>query len=139
MIIDIQDMPDPDQRVEHIRQLTGGHGADMVLECVGRPEAVAEGLAMCRDGARYLVLGHYCDSGTYPLNPHLITRKQLQIFGSYSSEPRHLQASLHFLEQAGERFPFHRLITHRFPVAEAEQALSMTERWESTKCAIVPT
>jgi threonine dehydrogenase-like Zn-dependent dehydrogenase len=63
-------------------------GADVVLECVGIPAAVPEGMEMCCDGGKYLVLGHYCDAGSVPFNPQVITRKQLQVFGSWSSEPR---------------------------------------------------
>ncbi|GAA2634050.1 S-(hydroxymethyl)mycothiol dehydrogenase [Streptomyces axinellae] len=40
--------------VEAVRQLTGGHGADLVIEAVGRPETYLQGFAM-RDLAGVLV------------------------------------------------------------------------------------
>jgi L-iditol 2-dehydrogenase len=136
--LDIEHLPVPSDRIEFARQLTGGYGADTVLECVGRPDAVAEGMEMCRDGGKYLVLGHYCNAGPVPLNPHLITRKQLQVFGSWSSEPRHLEAALEFLRASRDTFPFASMISHRFPLEQANEALATTARWESAKSVIVP-
>lgn len=136
--IDLTVLPDPRQRLAAIRDLTGGHGADVVLECAGVPTAVVEGLEMCRDGGKYLVLGHYCDAGPVALNPHVITRKQLQVFGSWSSEPRHLKAALQFLADHRERFPFDTMVSHRFPVERAGEALELTARWACSKSVIVP-
>ncbi|MGE0407475.1 MAG: zinc-binding dehydrogenase, partial [Candidatus Korobacteraceae bacterium] len=79
----------PQQRLEQILKATSGYGADVVLECVGIPQAVSEGLDLCRDGGKYLVLGHYGNAGTIEFNPHLITRKQMVMAGAWGFEPRH--------------------------------------------------
>src|SRR2546421_1654245 len=137
-IVDLEELREPDERLEAIRKLTGGYGADAVLECAGHPSAVVEGMEMCRDGGKYLVLGHYCDAGTVAFNPHVITRKQLQVFGSWSSEPRHLRAALEFLCKTREKFPFNSMVTHRFPLEQANEALTTTAQWQSAKSVIVP-
>jgi threonine dehydrogenase-like Zn-dependent dehydrogenase len=137
-VISLDDAPDPKARIQAVRDLTGGYGADVVLECVGRPDAVVEGMEMCRDGAKYLILGHYCDAGPVTWNPHVVTRKQLQVYGSWSSEPRHLRAALNFLRQNRERFPFHEMVTHRFKLEQANDALQTTARWEAAKSVLVP-
>ena len=93
---------------------------------------------MCRDGGKYLVLGHYCDAGTVAFNPQVITRKQLQVFGSWSSEPRHLEAALEFLQANPKVFPFAETVTHRFPLERAHEALMATANWLSAKSVIVP-
>jgi threonine dehydrogenase-like Zn-dependent dehydrogenase len=136
--IDIDELRDATARIEAVREITGGHGADVVLECVGHPSAVTEGMEMCRDGGKYLVLGHYCDAGAVTFNPHIVTRKQLQVFGSWSSEPRHLKVALEFLRAHQREFPFASLVSHRFPLAEANEALATTARWESAKSVIIP-
>ncbi|HEY2952004.1 MAG TPA: zinc-binding dehydrogenase [Verrucomicrobiae bacterium] len=136
--IEIDEVREPKARIEAVRQWTGGHGADVVLECVGHPTAFVEGVEMCRDGGKYLVLGHYCDAGPVSFNPHLITRKQLQVFGSWSSEPRHFKMAIDFLRANRERFPFQELVTHRFPLARANEALAATASWQSAKSVIVP-
>ena len=45
---------DPIQRV---REMTGGLGADVVLECAGAPMAVQWGLGMLRRGGRCAAVG----------------------------------------------------------------------------------
>jgi len=137
-VIDLDQVREPAARLDAVRQLTGGYGADVVMECVGHPSAIGEGMEMCRDGGKYLVLGHYCDAGPVLWNPHVITRKQLQVFGSWSSEPRHLKAAIDFLRANQERFPFAQMVSHRFTLAQANEALQTTARWEALKSVIVP-
>lgn len=136
--IDIDEFPDATTRLDQVRQLTGGYGADAVIECVGSPAVVAEGFEMCRDGGKYLVLGHYGDAGTAPINPHVITRKQLTVYGSWASEPRHMEMAIKFLKEQGQRFPFGRLVSHRFPLDATFEALQTTSRWASSKSVVVP-
>ena len=128
----------PQERAKQILELTGGFGADLVLECVGIPQAVTEGLELCRDGGRYLVLGHYGDAGTIPFNPHVVTRKQLVVAGSWGFEPRHTQTGLQFLERTRDRFPFEKLISNRFGLEQVNEALQTTARWTGVKSVIVP-
>src|SRR2546427_12526169 len=93
-MIEIDEVREANARIGAFRQLTRGYGADAVIECVGLPAAVTEGMEMCRDGGKFLVLGHYCDAGTGAFNPHVVTRQQLQVFGSWSGAARHPKAAL---------------------------------------------
>ena len=137
-VINIDELKTPEARISAVKDLSRGYGADVVLECVGHPSAITEGMEMCRDGGKYLVLGHYCDAGPISFNPHLITRKQLHVFGSWSSEPRHLRAALDFLRTHKDQFPFDSMVTHRFPLDRANEALETTAKWISAKSVIVP-
>lgn len=137
-VIDLEEHKDAASRIKAVRDVTGGYGADAVLECVGHPSAIGEGMEMCRDGGKYLVLGHYCDAGPVSFNPHVITRKQLQVFGSWSSEPRHLKSAIEFLRATQQQFPFAEMVTHRFPLEQANEALNTTANWQSAKSVIVP-
>ena len=95
-------------------------------------------LQVVRDGGRYLVLGHYCNAGPVSFNPHVITRKQLQVIGSWSSEPRHLKAAIEFLRRTDQQFPFHQMVTHRFTLDRCNEALATTASWQCAKSVIVP-
>ncbi len=97
--INIEESADAAARLNQVRRLTKGYGADAVIECVGSPPVVPEGLEMCRDGGKYLVLGHYGDAGVTPINPHVITRRQLTVYGSWASEPRHMAMAIEFLRK----------------------------------------
>ena len=136
--INIDDVSKVEDRVQAVREFTRGYGADVVLECAGVPGAVPEGAEMCRDGGKLLILGHYCDAGEIMFNPHLITRKQLQVFGSWSSEPRHLKLALDFLSTCRDQFPFHTMVTHRFSLEQSNEALQTTARWDSAKSVLIP-
>ena len=137
-VLDISEATSAAARIDWVRSHTDGYGADAVLEGVGAPEAVVEGMEMCRDGGKYLILGHYCDAGAVAWNPHVVTRKQLQVVGSWSSEPRHMKAALEFLERDRDRFPFASLITHRFDLEQAEEALQTSAAWQCGKCVLAP-
>ncbi len=137
-VINIDEVRTSAERIAAIRDLTRGYGADVVLECVGAPPAVVEGMEMCRDGGKYLILGHYCDAGTVAWNPHVVTRKQLQVFGSWSSEPRHMKMAIDFLRANQQRFPFAEMVSHRFSLEKANEALATSASWQSAKSVIVP-
>jgi threonine dehydrogenase-like Zn-dependent dehydrogenase len=126
------------ERLRLVLELCGGYGADLVLECVGIPRAVSEGLEFCRDGGRYLILGHYGDAGTIEFNPHLVTRKQLLVGGSWGFEPRHTYAAIQLLTRSRERFPFENLVAQPFTLDQAFEALQATAQWSTAKSAIAP-
>lgn len=136
--IDIEEVRAPEQRRKLVLDATGGLGADVVVECVGMPLAVSEGWELCRDGAKYLVLGHYGDAGATALNPHVITRKELTVLGSWGSEPQHWTVALDFLRSRREQYPFHELITHRFRLDQVNEALQAVARWQTGKAVVTP-
>ncbi len=138
LVIDIDAVPDAARRQTAVIEHTGGYGADVVIECVGHPEAVNEGLPLTRDGGRYLILGQYADAGNISFNPHTITRKQLQVIGSWGFEPRHVDRALKLLASTPLRDLFAAEITHRFPLTEANQALDTVRHWRSGKSVLIP-
>jgi threonine dehydrogenase-like Zn-dependent dehydrogenase len=137
-VIDIEKVRTSAERIAAVRELTRGYGADVVLECVGAPPVVVEGMEMCRDGGKYLILGHYCDAGTVAWNPHTVTRKQLLVAGSWSSEPRHMKMSLDLLRTTQKQFPFAEMVSHRFSLEQANEALAASAAAVSIKSVIVP-
>jgi L-iditol 2-dehydrogenase len=53
-IVDMRAFKTPEERVGEVLKLTGGLGADVVVECVGVPAAVPEGINMTRRGGKYV-------------------------------------------------------------------------------------
>lgn len=136
--VDLDQVPDPAERIRRVRDETpGGRGADVVLECAGVPAAVPEGFEMAAPGARYLVLGQYTDRGPTPINPHLITRKQLTVLGSWGFAEKHFQGHLRALPNLAARFEIERLVTD-YPLAEANQALADMAAGRVMKPLLVP-
>jgi threonine dehydrogenase-like Zn-dependent dehydrogenase len=137
-VIDVEASPDLLERRKLVLAATGPYGADVVIECVGHPDAVNEGIEFCRDGAKFLVLGQYANAGNISFNPHTVTRKQLQMIGSWGFEPRHVDRALALLERSKWKDHFAGEITHRFPLEKADDALTTTRGWRSGKTVIVP-
>ena len=72
----------PAERREYVLELTGGRGADMVVECAGVPSAVIEGIEMLRQGGTFVEEGHFVDVGTIQLNPHRhLCAKNIRLIG----------------------------------------------------------
>lgn len=128
---------DADVRLQRVRELTGGRGGDLVVECTGVPAAVAEALELVRPGGRVLVLGQYTDHGPTPLNPHLITRKQVSVLGSWAFSAAHYLEYVRTVPQLLERFDLPRLIT-AFPLERAQEALAAARAGEVGKAVLVP-
>lgn len=124
----------PAQRIEQVRELTGGRGVDVVFECAGVPAAVAEGLQMVRTNGTYLIAGHYGDAGEVPLNPHLINRQQIRITGVWSAANIHFLRGLNLLRKV----PVQKLVTHRFSLDEINDALIAAEQQAVLKAVIEP-
>jgi len=121
--IDIFATPDPAERLQMVLAETpGGRGADVVLECAGVPSAVAEGFEMARRNAKYLMLGQYTDRGTTPINPHVITRKQLKVYGSWAFAESHYLKYVQSLPILAARFDLDRLVTP-YPLTAVNDAL----------------
>ncbi len=139
LVIDIAEIPDIEARRSAVLAALGPYGADQVIECVGHPEAVNEGILLCRDGGQFVVLGQYADAGNISFNPHTITRKQLRVIGSWGFEPRHVDRAIRLLERDADlREKFALGITHRFPLAQADEALQNARSLTGGKTVILP-
>lgn len=119
----------PRQRLEAVRELTGGRGADVVVECAGVPEALPEGLELLRPGGFYIESGNFSDMGSVPVNPHLLCSKNIRLIGINGEAATAYGPSLQALRRYRQHYPLHKIVTHRYPVEQAEAALrhSMTD------------
>lgn len=126
-------------RMSRVRQLSGGRGADVVIEASGAPEAVAQALDLVRDGGRVIVVGQYTDHGDTAINPHRqINRKHVTIRGCWGSDYSHFHRAVAIAARFGDRVPWRDLAARRFPLAQAGDALAAVERREVVKAIIVP-
>lgn len=73
-----------EERLNAVRDLTRGRGADITIEATGVPSAVPEGMRLTRDAGRYIVVGQYTNVGDTSFNPHLdLNQKHLEIRGCW--------------------------------------------------------
>lgn len=96
-------------------------GADVVVECVGRPEAVTAALACARRGGRVVLFGVAEREAEVPLRPYDVFLNELTLIGSYIN-PFTQARALDLL--AGRRINTDAIISDRFPLAEFGEALA---------------
>lgn len=127
-----------EERIERVYEETRGRGADLVVECVGRPEVVPEGLSMLRKAGMYLEPGNFVDCGAIPINIHEICSKNLRIIGMSNHAHNSYRACMEMMERSLDWFPWDRFISHRFPLEKAQLAVETSMSDESMKVVIEP-
>jgi L-iditol 2-dehydrogenase len=69
--------------VEAVRELTGGRGADVVLECLGAAETVRTAIACARKGGMVALVGNLAPEVQMPLQD--VVTRQIRLQGSCAS------------------------------------------------------
>jgi threonine dehydrogenase-like Zn-dependent dehydrogenase len=133
--IDIGELTTPESRVERVRELTHGLGADVVAELVGMPELLAEGVAMLRNGGTFLEIGQFY-SRPVPFDVSTLVLTGKRIVGSLMYPPQILAQTLDFLERTRDRLPWKDMVSHRFPLAEVNSAFVDAE-WMARSTEVV--
>lgn len=136
--INIMDFPDPVERRMLCMKMMGAKLADVVIEATGRPEAVSEGMELCRDGGTYVVVGQYTDNGSVSINPHFqINRKHITIKGSWGSDFSHFYRGVQFMDKKSH-LPWDLVVSKCFSLEDAEEAIACVEKLEIFKALLKP-
>ena len=114
--INIEEVPDPKERIEMVKKETpGGYGADVVFECAGVPAALPEGIDMLRRGGTYAVVGHFTDVGEVPLNPFThMCNKHITLVGVWGGNLPYFVKGKPILESG--KYPFSKMVSHKLPL-----------------------
>jgi propanol-preferring alcohol dehydrogenase len=118
-----------DEPAESIREVTEGRGVDVAVDCSGAPAAQNAALdATAKLGAVAFV----GESRSTEINPSdQIIRKLLTVTGGWYF-PLHEWAEITRLVVELD-LPVEKLVTHRFPIEDAEKAFGMFDRRETEK------
>ncbi|HET6518649.1 MAG TPA: zinc-binding dehydrogenase [Geminicoccaceae bacterium] len=137
--VSIDEHATPEARIDAVRQIVGGFGADLAMDCSGHPSAGPEGIEMLRDGGTYVEMGQFTDAGSIDTNWHRICTKDLNVLGSWAFTANDIPLAIAMLDRARDRYPWHSMqtlfpFTERGVVDAIESALAM----RSVKATIVP-
>lgn len=135
--ISIEELPDPAQRTELVKDLTDGRGPDVVVECSGAPTAFNEGLEMIRPGGRYLMFAPLGGPPT-TVNTPLILRKDLFVIASWSAEVPSYVRAVRFVRNKRSEYPLGAIVSSTHRLEGAYDALSRMATQEAIKAVIVP-
>ncbi|HZO45501.1 MAG TPA: zinc-binding dehydrogenase, partial [Xanthobacteraceae bacterium] len=81
--VNLDEYATPAARIARVRDIAGGFGADLVIDCSGHPSAGPEGIEFLRDGGTYVEMGQFTDAGAIETNWHRICTKDLTVLGSW--------------------------------------------------------
>jgi L-iditol 2-dehydrogenase len=137
-VIDLRECPTPAARIERVLELTERWGADVVMELVGNPNVVDEGLRMTAPEGTYLEVGNINVGWETRFDPAWILFGNRRIVGVAHYEAEHLKATLDLMIRTRERYPYDRILSHKFPLAEINEAFRQQEDGHVTRGAIVP-
>ena len=129
----------PADRVSRVRALTGGRGADVVIEASGAPDAVSQALDMVRDGGRVVVCGHYTDNGAVEIHPHWqLNRKHVDLKGCWGARYDHFHRAVSLAARHGGEKPWREMVSGRYTLERAADALAAVEARTALKAIITP-
>ncbi len=117
----------------------GGYAADFAFQCTGSPIAHANIYKFIRNGGGLCELGFFINGGDATINPHFdICAKEITTVGSWVYTLRDYATTFDFLKRAkGIGLPIEKLITHRFPLEQINEALETNLSMQGLKIAII--
>jgi threonine dehydrogenase-like Zn-dependent dehydrogenase len=128
-----------EDRLERIRELTKGLGADVVVECAGVAEAIPEGLDMLRIGGVYLEVGNFADLGECTINPHRqLLARNVRLIGISGDELTSYGPSMNALYEWSQWLPLMEIVSDQFPLQQAKKAMSLALSNEAMKVVLTP-
>ncbi|MCB1969915.1 MAG: alcohol dehydrogenase catalytic domain-containing protein [Geminicoccaceae bacterium] len=137
--VDIETHTTAQSRIDAVRAIVGGYGADLVMDCSGHPSAGPEGIEYLRDGGTYVEMGQFTDAGPIMTNWHRICTKDINLLGSWAFTANDLPKGVDMLDRARDRYPWSRMQTlFGFGEKEIGDAISAAIEMRAVKATIVP-
>ena len=118
-------VPAGDGAREAVLELTGGEGADLVVDATGFPDSFGPAVSMARDGGTVIEVGAFVDMGDASFNPAVLCGRNLALLGIAGEDLLVYEGSLALMARHHETVPFADMVSHRFGVEEAPQAMEL--------------
>jgi L-iditol 2-dehydrogenase len=133
----ILDLEQPERTLARLRQVTGGRGADVVIEAVGQPVAWELATQSVRKGGVVNFFGG-CASGTrVGLDTQLLHYSEITCKASFHHTPDHIRRSLEIV--ASGRVNANHLVNREEPLENLLQVMyDLMSRNGHIKTAIIP-
>jgi threonine dehydrogenase-like Zn-dependent dehydrogenase len=137
--VDIERYQTADARFARVRELVGGFGADLVMDCSGHPSAGPEGIEFLRDGGTYVEMGQFTDAGAITTSWHRICAKDINVLGSWGFTGNDLPLGIDMLYRAKAKYPWFDMQT-LYPFSEDGIARAVADAiaMKTVKSTIVP-
>ena len=137
--VNIEEHKTAEERIKAVRDIVGGYGADLVMDCSGHPTAGPEGIEFLRDGGTYVEMGQFTDAGSIETSWHRICTKDLNVLGSWAFTANDLVKGVDMLWAARDRYPWLEMQTlYEFSEPGISQAVADAMAMKTVKSTIIP-
>lgn len=137
-VIDLNEMSTPKERAKAMRALTDGHGADVVVEVVGHPSAIDEGLQMLAQFGRYVEIGNINIGKTFAFDPSRFVFTNKTMVGVSLYDPVVLSRALDFLDRHQHQLPFDRLAAASYSLDGINDAFAAADGKRDVRASLIP-
>ncbi len=137
--VNFKEYADQAALAEGVKKAFGGYYADFAFQCTGSPIAHSNIYKFIRSGGGLCELGFFINGGDATINPHFdICSKEITTVGSWVYTLRDYATTFDFLKRAkGIGLPLEKLITHRFPLSQINEAHKVNLEMKGLKIAII--
>ncbi|HET7480050.1 MAG TPA: alcohol dehydrogenase catalytic domain-containing protein [Rubrobacteraceae bacterium] len=121
---------------EVVKEEAGTLGVDVAVICIGIPALVNEAIQLTRPGGRVNIFAGLAGKGWAEVEANQIHYKELDVTGTSNSRRREFATALRLIESGDVNVE--PMVTHRYPLSEAVQAIEMSGSGEGIKVAVMP-
>jgi threonine dehydrogenase-like Zn-dependent dehydrogenase len=128
-----------EERLEAVREHTGGRGVDVVVDCSGVVETFPEALAFARWGGTVIEAGAFVDLGPVPVNPNRdICTRNICVLGVGGETADSYVPAMDAMAAHLDELPLRDVVTHRLPLERAREAIELSQADAAMKVVIEP-
>ncbi len=138
-VVNFKDHKGIEALADGVKDAFGGYFADFAFQCTGSPVAHSNIYKFIRNGGGLCELGFFIIGGDATINPHFdICSKEITTVGSWVYTLRDYATTFDFLKRAkGIGLPIEKLITHKYPLEQIDDAFKTNLKMEGLKIAVV--
>jgi L-iditol 2-dehydrogenase len=123
------DPADPDL-ADRVRESTQGRGPDVVIECVGKVETLAQAIELMRTGGRVVLFGTItADRGALPF--YLLYLKEVTLTNPRAAKPEDFPTAIELVSSGAVKLE--PLVSNTFPLAATQEAIDTVRSGEALK------
>jgi len=125
--------PSHEDPVKRVMEETGGLGADVGVEVIGKIETVEAAVRSSASGGRVVIMGTCRPEATAKFSPFDLMRYEKDILGSHTQAASFRTA----IEMLDAGFvPVSTIVTHKIPLKEIDRAFTLNKTGESVKTVV---
>lgn len=126
-----------DATVARVLELTGGQGADLVLDLAGAPSVGPEAIGMAAQRGTVVIVGSTGPTGE-PIALSAIMGKELSVVGSLNGDIADYYRAIEFFRAFADRMPWDELFSEPCSLAEASDRIASMSQLGEIKAVIDP-